>query len=302
MAFQLYMEGTGARCSDIGEKKEKAMTKDKYISSELFKHYGIRLGSELPTCKSDDDLYLVSCDYHGRYEDDDCYFIYLNAKTGKTEHNTWTTRGACPNFKTYLRMTVYAAVEAGYISREMYEEYTNRCWYNYMVNTAERLSNSVHDMIEAYHNATEEWGVKVTVNRGRKYRGEGVIVGTKQVGGWKWEKPHTAYKVLGTDNRIYTIETYYVAIPCSEVREEMMKVVNAGCEDTKDLIACIPHTEVDLKDAVDVDEEKAKAKQEALKAEKIPQLIEWCKNRAPEKSEEEIVAWAEKIFNRTYGA
>ena len=59
-----------------------AYTKESFIKS-LVHFYGSSI-ADAPMTKSDDDLYLVSLNYCSHYDDDDCGFTYINAKTGET--------------------------------------------------------------------------------------------------------------------------------------------------------------------------------------------------------------------------
>lgn len=96
---------------------------------------------------SSDNLYLVfnlNKEYHGLYEDDHCYFTYLNVETREFVEDYWTTAGACPAFQSYWRPSVETAIENNLISaddvRKLFiEHYVNGLrsfyadqWYKYM--------------------------------------------------------------------------------------------------------------------------------------------------------------------------
>ena len=65
------------------------MTKEQFIANNLFRFIGCGCQDECPKTKSEDDLYLVSLEYFGRYEDDDCNFTYMSVRTALST----TTRG-----------------------------------------------------------------------------------------------------------------------------------------------------------------------------------------------------------------
>lgn len=63
----------------------------------------------------------------------------------------------------------------------------------------------------------------------------------------------------------------------------------------------VNYNKVDVSGCTDIDNAKAAAKEADFKEKKMLDLIAWCKSKAPEKSYEDIMEWAEKIYNKNYG-
>ena len=282
------------------------MNKTDYIAHEIFKFYGCNCSSECPKVKSEDNLYLIGVNYRGLYEDDYCTFLYLNAETGKEESDQWTTAGACPHFNSYLRMTVPAAHEAGYISDEVYNNFVNACWEKYLESVVHDLTNLPHYIPDfpVVNMIGRELNIPVVVDRGRKYRGAGTLLQLvkEQDGPWVYRNRgyHIVAKVLGEDNMIHFISPAYLdtteamkAISC-----QITSILETNPDDSAALTGVYPFTTIDTENIMD----EKQVKYNAFKESKMPGLIEWCREKAPEKTEEEIKEWAEHIFARKYPA
>lgn len=286
------------------------MDKTYFINNQVFNTIGCNVGGECPTCKSDDNLYLISLNYHGRYEDDDCYFYYLNGETGEVVQDTWTTRFGCPNFRSYLRMMVPDAHKAGFISDKIYNEFIDARWkmhLNWLKDKlttlptfhSDRLLDGPHVLIGKGLN------IPVEVTKGRKYRGKGILLNyfLEADGPWVYRNRghHLMAKVLGEDNKIYDINpTYFYGTVMEEITKKLNDILATNPEDTKELTSIYPYMKVNIDNAIDVKIQRKQDRYNSFKENKMPGLIEWCKSKAPEKSEEEIQEWAEMIFKRKY--
>ena len=280
------------------------MTKQEFINNNLFRFIGCNCYSDCPTTKSADNLYLIGLEYFGRYEDDDCYFSYVNAETGEITSNSWSTRGACPHFNTYLRPTVKTAVENGWLSKEWYEGYVETHWRDYKLERIHNLTRYLSDLMEVFKDDQLSLPVEIS-KRCRKFKEPtGVLLSTERVRiSYGWNNFETRAKVLGSDNKIYTIQLS--SCTCSalaDIRKHLTGMVDY-IQDTKEIYDFIHnYNKVDITGCVDVEKEKAAAKEAEFKEKKMQELIEWCKSKEPEKSNEDIREWAEKIFNRKYVA
>lgn len=282
------------------------MNKTDYIAHEIFKLYGCSCSSEYPKVKSEDNLYLIGLNYRGLYEDDYCTFWYLNAETGEQTSDSWTTAGACPYFGSYLRMMVPDAHEAGYISDEVYNKFVNDRWNSYLNSVVHDLTNLPHYIPDfpVVNMIGHELNIPVVVDRGRKYRGAGTLLQLvkEQDGPWVYRNRgyHIVAKVLGEDNLIHFINPAYLdtteamkAITC-----QLTSILETNPDDSAALTGVYPFNTVNTEDILD----EKQVKYNAFKESKMPGLIEWCHEKAPEKTEEEIKEWAEHIFARKYPA
>lgn len=284
------------------------MNKTDYIAREIFKFYGCNCESECPKVKSNDNLYLIGLNYRGLYEDDDCSFWYLNSETGEVVSDTWSTRYAAPNFSTFLRMTVPAAHEAGYISDEVYNSFVDARWKGYLATLFHDLTNLPTFLSDFTSTMLigRDLNIPVSINRGRKYRGNAILLKFVKEADGPWVYRNRGYhlmaQILGNDNRIYLVRPSYIDATDTMVNIDgkLKDILKTNPEDTAELTGVYPFMEVDTSTAVDDKEEKKQAKYNAFKESKMPGLIEWCRAKAPEKTEEEIKAWAEKIFAKNH--
>lgn len=279
------------------------MTKEQFIANNLFRFIGVNCLDECPTTKSDDDLYLVECEYFGRYEDDDCNFVYMDAKDGSLKHDTWTTRGACPHFNTYLRMPVWKAVEAGYIDKKMVDDYIDFRWEGFKNQQACSIARYLNDMAEQVEHHSKTLNIPCTVsNRCRKYKGDGILVRiiARRNPYTPWAKyPEHFAKVLGNDGNIYTVSAGSVTVDLELIRQKLIAMIPT-LKDTEEYYNIFPMVDVEneLRVAIDVDHHVKMEKYYATKAEKFPGLLEWCKNTKPEMDAIALRDWAEHIYRK----
>lgn len=265
-------------------------------------------------------------DYHGKYEDDYCTFVYINNITGESFSDHWTTAGACPNFGLYECVTLQKAVQAGLpINPAIYESFRK-----VVRGEAIGLLHMYENPLDLYHETTPQVGRLVTINRGRKWQGTGYLMEIKHntyhpAGRWSPVKTHTAVVFDPTTNTIHEANADYAVYADQEqFKAEFEAWVDAKLEGTtiedvmpsfhsfnynmvSKLHPCVFYREYIERHPMPstegasypVQDEKV-AKYEAYKASQMPKLIEWCRSKAPEKTEEELVAWANKIFTHNH--
>ena len=265
-------------------------------------------------------------DYHGKYEDDYCAFAYINNVTGETFSDGWTTAGACPAFGLYECITLQQAVNAGlYINPRIYESFRK-----VVRGEAIGLLDMYKKALDLYHETHPQVGRRVTINGGRKWKGTGYLMEIKHntyhpAGRWSPVKTYTAVVFDPTTNTIQEVNAEYAVYADQEqFNAEFEKWVDAKLEGTtiEDVMPnfhsfhynmvskCHPcnfyeeyierHPMPSTEGATYPVQEEKQAKYNAFKESKMPGLIEWCRTKAPEKTEEEIKAWAEKIFAKNH--
>ena len=277
------------------------MTKDQFIANNLFRFIGCACQDECPKTKSEDDLYLVSLEYFGRYEDDDCNFTYMSAKDGSLHHDNWTTRCAAPSFGTFLRMTVQDAVAAGYMPKEFLDNYVDAAWLHYKASVVADLTRYKNDLSEKVVKTGRTLNIPCTVsNRCRKYKGDGILIRIVRRRNYHYSYgDHYDYfaKVFGTDGKIYTVSANSVEFDMEVIKNRLAEMIPT-VKDTAEFYSIFPM--IDLTDelavAVDVDHAAQMEKWYSLKAEKFPGLLEWCKKTKPELDAIALRDWAEKIY------
>lgn len=111
-------------------------------------------------------IFLVKEDYHGKYEDDYCYFTYFNNVTGEILSDYWTTAGACPSYGRYECKRLDDAKKEGLLDMEK--------WNAYKIGCMRYVVEKFPFKIEAKHHPVVE------VKRGRKWKGIGVLISVKK--------------------------------------------------------------------------------------------------------------------------
>ena len=190
--------------------------------------------------------------------------------------------------------------------------------------------------------------IKVKVNKGRKWKGEGYIIGSfESAFNTGYRNIYTTYVKIydPSTNKIETIAFKNVTdIDYSALikiyKDNIVDILNKfNVNETNRLHIINPLTvhllnilnfdvlkeieielnnkignilnwiynntgllnkDINLENAIDELENAKKAKNEAFKAKKMPELIEWVKNNTDKKGEE-INELAERIFNKKYG-
>lgn len=278
------------------------MTKEQFIANNLFRFIGCGCQDECPKTKSEDDLYLVSLEYFGRYEDDDCNFTYMSAKDGSLQHATWTTRCAAPHFNTFLRMTVQDAVTAGYMPKEFLDDYIEATWLNYKGYVAATITGNKYDLSEKVVQRGKTLNIPCTVsNRCRKYKGEGYLIRIVRRRNYYSYGDHYDYfaKVLGTDGKIYTVGAKSVDIDMEIIKNRLAAMI-PSVKDTVEFYDIFPMVNLtdELAVAVDVDHATQMEKWYSRKAEKFPGLLEWCKKTKADMDDIALRDWAERIYRK----
>ena len=119
-----------------------------------------------------ENISMVSYNYHGRYEDDDCDFTYYNNVTGEFFNDEWTTRFACPGYGCYECQTLEEADKNGYVDHEKLFNLKK----TQLINIFKHF-NVDHIWRENFEKISS-FGLRVEVTRGRKWKGIGFLVGT----------------------------------------------------------------------------------------------------------------------------
>ena len=116
-----------------------------------------------------ENIFMISSDYHGRHEDDDCYFVYYNNVTGEEFKDTWSTRFAAPPFGWFETITLNDAFENDIVNKEVYLEYIKKKVFKYL-----EVCNPEGKYIDP--EKYTKYLLPVRVEGGRKFKGEGVLV------------------------------------------------------------------------------------------------------------------------------
>lgn len=280
------------------------MNKNDFISKN-FGFYGCNAWTDCPSTLSDDKKILLGLDYTGHYEDDDCSFKYMNVETGEITYDGWTTRGACPAFNSYLRLWWRDAVKQGVIPENMVTDLIDKKWYEYIESRLQGYENKGNFYYAIYEPfGLEEVNVPCVVsNRCRSYKGEGVLLRyVKEENNFGYRRSwDIKAKVLGTDGKIYTMGAQLAQVDLKAIVDMFRSKVDENMTSPSTTwSACFPMVQVNTDDAVDVKEKAKQDKEMAFFNKKMPELIEWCKSKKPEESQEFIEQWAARIYRRKY--
>ena len=113
-----------------------------------------------------ENIFLISSDYHGLYQDDYCTFHYYNNVTGDEFMDEWSTAYAAPAYGRFENCLTLKEAEA----------------LN-LINKDIALQKSKEKLTRLYTNITKEitqpiaikYHLEVKVTRGRKWKGTGII-------------------------------------------------------------------------------------------------------------------------------
>lgn len=279
-----------------------------------------------------DKIFFVGRDYHGKYEDDYCYFTYWNEAEKKFEEDEWGTWAAFPHYDLYeMPLDFSVAWENGLIDKEAYLSVMQS-------RHLDILSKTTFNTKEA-----ENYYLRIKVEKGRKFKGEGYLIGVEE-SNYRYATPmfrtHTSDFGISTtrtaliwnpiDNTINRANAQYLQFMDSDkIMEEYTFwakniIMNSKISDIHSnnrynlggFILDIDYSftrfmdEVWMKehnivgsyptDAYDPYLEEQKKKQSEFQASKMPGIIEWVKNNT-DKKDEEIIELAIHIFNKKYG-
>ncbi len=189
-----------------------------------------------------DNISMVGYSYHGRYEDDDCYFTYYNNVTGEFFKDEWTTRFACPHYGRYECQTLDEADKKGLVDHEKLFIFEK----SVMLNTYEKFTfeNIWGDTFAKI----APLGLRVEVKRGRKWKGIGYLIDSFTTSyQWavkKWRSDNDCgvsttrhAKIYDpTTNRIETVNASYVEFLdldsiVEQYKKEMIAIVEATTVD-----------------------------------------------------------------------
>lgn len=270
-----------------------------------------------------ENIFLISSDYHGLYQDDYCTFHYYNNVTGDEFMDEWSTAYAAPAYGRFENCLTLKEAEA----------------LN-LINKDIALQKSKEKLTRLYTNITKEatqqmaikYHLEVKVTRGRKWKGTGIIKDVRRTmyqyarPSFRTNDPYWGKKVTDIaiiyDNNSNKIEevnyAYCVPVKLEEMidswRKEILGYINkATNENLEGLTIRIPEY---LKWEVFVaryanelpddrlyiypEQDARDAKEKAFKEKKIAELTEWAKNYTDVKAEE-IPEFVERVYNKRYG-
>lgn len=270
-----------------------------------------------------ENIFLISSDYHGLYQDDYCTFHYYNNVTGDEFMDEWSTAYAAPAYGRFENCLTLKEAEA----------------LN-LINKDIALQKSKEKLTRLYTNITKEitqpmaikYHLEVKVTRGRKWKGIGIIKDVRRTmyqyakPSFRTNDPYWGKKVTDIaiiyDNNSNKIEevnyAYCVPVKLEEMtdswRKEILRYIDkATNENLEGLTIRIPEY---LKWEVFVaryanelpddrlyiypEQEARDAKEKAFKEKKIIELTEWAKNYTDVK-DEEIPEFVERVYNKRYG-
>ena len=270
-----------------------------------------------------ENIFLVSSDYHGLYQDDYCTFHYYNNVTGDEFMDEWSTAYAAPAYGRFENcLTLKEAQELNLFNKDIALQKSKEKLTRLYTNITKKVTQQ---MTIKYH-------LEVKVTRGRKWKGTGIIKDVRRTmyqyakPSFRTNDPYWGKKVTDIaiiyDNNSNKIEevnyAYCVPVKLEEMidswRKEILGYINkATNENLEGLTIRIPEY---LKWEVFVaryanelpddrlyiypEQDARDAKEKAFKEKKIAELTEWAKNYTDVKTEE-IPEFVERVYNKRYG-
>lgn len=277
-------------------------------------------------------IFFVGRDYHGKYEDDYCYFTYWDEEKKEFTYDEWGTWAAFPSYDLYeMPIDFSAGWETGMIDKEAYLE------------CMKSRHMSILEGIKFDKNVAKDYNLRVKVERGRKWKGEGFLFKVTS-SSYRFATP--MYRNHSDDFGISTTQTAVIWDPITNIlnranfnfiefmdEEKIMNEYKVWAENIikKSTINDIHSNgqynlgsfilDIDysfdkflsnvwmmnhaidaaMENPYDPEEEERKKKASEFRASKMPSIIEWVKNNT-DKKDEEIMELALHIFNKKYNS
>lgn len=270
-----------------------------------------------------ENIFLVSSDYHGLYQDDYCTFHYYNNVTGDEFLDEWSTAYAAPAYRRFENcLTFEEAQELNLFNKEI------------------ALQGAKEKLTQLYTNITKEitqpmaikYHLEVKVTRGRKWKGTGIIKDVRRTmyqyarPSFRTNNPYWGKKVTDIaiiyDNNSNKIEEvnyeYCVPVKFNEIidswRKEILGYVEKATNENlngltiripeylkwENFVARYSNELPDDRLYIYPEQDAIDAKERVFKEKKIAELTEWAKNYTDVKAEE-IPEFVERVYNKRYG-
>ena len=291
---------------------ERLSIHEKENPGETFGYAGIPYCLKRTREKGINKIFFVGRDYHGKYEDDYCYFTYWDEDSKEFFEDEWGTWAAFPHYDYYeMPIDFGTAWEEGLIDKEAYLEYQKKVNLDYI------------EKVEFDGSIAENFNLRVKIEKGRKWKGEGYLVDVTNSDECTG-RTHTSFLLnggtlngLGSENATERIARYDEVNWAKDRIEHarIMDVKHNGNYNRGSFIIDIDyswntffsevwapaHTIGDVvSSAYDPEMEEKKKKESEFRASKMPGIIEWVKNNTDKKGEE-IITLALHIYNKNYG-
>lgn len=278
-----------------------------------------------------DKIFFVGRDYHGKYEDDYCYFTYWDEVKKEFFSDEWGTWAAFPHYD-YYEMPIYfgAAWEEGLIDKEAYLEYMKS-------RHLETLTHVTFNIPEALN-----YNLRVKVERGRKWKGEGYLIGIEE---HSFRFAYPQFRNHSNDFGVSTTKTAKIWDPITHTinrananflefidQDEIMEqyilwakniialatindihsngqynlgsfILDVDYNFEKFMTKWMEEHDVvtgNYETAYDAEAEERIKKAAEFRANKMPEIVEWVKNNTDKKGED-IIKLALHIFEKNYG-
>lgn len=266
-----------------------------------------------------DNIFMLNESYHGLYQDDYCTFTYYNNITGEFFTDEWSTAWAAPHYSNFECKKFKEAFDEGLVNKDL------------LLNVLKKkmMKTQISDRLHSHLDMLSPLGLMVKVERGRKWKGIGYLIGLKkksyQWGVKLWRSDNDYGTSTTTYGKIYDPKTNRIEyininnidfIDEKRFQKEFIELYNNTLNNCtiKDLDYCsikinhdylsyvIENTKgVDYSSAFDETEYEEKKKESEFKTKKMNDLIEWIKTNTDKTDEVEILKFAENLFNRNYG-
>jgi len=269
-----------------------------------------------------ENVFFIAKNYHGRYEDDECWFTYWDNVNGKIISDYWTTSYACPSFDLYYEdiLTVAQAREYNLINMDAVKKHNAETILSIIGNRTSYTRENI-EIIKKYNPL-------IKVEGGRKFRGMAYYITEIET----VKHPYPAKveaKVLSLDDfQIHYCNPKYVQFVEMEkivkayiewVTEAVNKAVKNnnyssffnidnditwGIKDEFTFESYVKSNSQNidylLANAYDPRLEERKKQLAELRAKKYVDILNWVKTKTDKTTEAEQIELALKILNKQY--
>lgn len=274
----------------------------------------VKLGAE--------NIFYMSQNYRGLYEDDDCTFYYWDNVNGEVISDSWTTAFACPSFNLYTDdiLTFSQAKEYGLVDEEKIKEYNINNIRKFINNTT---AKGCIDIFMKYNPLIE-------VTRGRKFKGVGYYITEIEKDNGYYPSTIEAKVLSLSDFQIHYCNPNFIKfVELDSTIEEYIKWANEKIDkvvknnsytllfntngvnwtikgDELSFETYIKNNKVNtnvislIDNAYDPREEEIKKQRAEKMTQEYANVLKWVKEKTDKTTDSEQIALAIKILNKKY--
>lgn len=273
-----------------------------------------------------ENLYHIGKHYESHYDDDDCDYLYYDAKSKSLCIREWTTRFACDSL-SYPTTPIQKGFDNGDVT---YPDLAKAIVEWLTKETA--LRGKVKNILESCLLEHVRYNMPCVVKGGRKYHGEAILIDMERkpysIGYGRTCYQHVARLLTPEGGIAYATDCYvHVKLTEDEIVEKLRENILRKAEYAKDfceglfaycgrgggsfyayrnyvyccLFPLCHEYDEKVDKAIEADQKARENKHMQWLKDKRTGLLDWCRTTFNGKSEDEIQTICDRIMKKKYG-